>query len=92
MTKRSPSLVFLERQAYKRRRMRDLARAVPIIGAVLLSIPLLWIRAAPEDGGATTSQALVYVFVVWMFLIALAALISRVVKSDAPKPKSADPT
>ena len=46
MTKRLPSLVFLERQAYKRRRMRDLARAVPIIGAVLLSIPLLWTRAA----------------------------------------------
>ena len=91
MTKRLPSLVFLERQAYKRRRMRDLARAVPIIGAVLLSIPLLWNRAAPGGEGATTSQALVYVFAVWVFLIGLAALISRVVKSDALKQKPADP-
>jgi|TARA_R110002110_G_scaffold194876_1_gene404010 hypothetical protein len=91
MTKRLPSLVFLERQAYKRRRMRDLARAVPIIGAVLLSIPLLWTRAAPGGEGATTSQALVYVFAVWVFLIGLAALISRVVKSDALKQKPADP-
>ena len=85
MTKRSPSLVFLERQAYKRRRMRDLARAL------LLSIPLLWTRAAPGGEGATTSQALVYVFTVWVFLICLAALISRVVKSDALKQKPADP-
>ena len=91
MTKRPPSLVFLERQAYKRRRMRDLARAVPIIGAVLLSIPLLWTRGAPGSEGATTSQALVYVFAVWVFLIGLAALISRVVKSDALKQKPADP-
>ena len=42
MTGRNPQGVFLERRAYHKRRMRDLARAVPIIGAVLISIPLLW--------------------------------------------------
>ncbi len=84
MSPRKGSAVFLERQAYHHRRMRDLARAVPIFGVVLLSIPLLWVRSGPEVAGATTSQALVYVFVVWIFLIGLAAVISRAVKSDPP--------
>lgn len=92
MKKPSASSVFLERQAYQRRRMRDLARAVPILGAVLLFIPLLWTNAAPDGSGVTTSQVLVYLFVVWTGLIGLAAIISRAVKSDAPKPQATDPS
>ncbi|WP_458790118.1 hypothetical protein [Yoonia sp. MH D7] len=84
MTARKTSAVFLERQAYHRRRMRDLARAVPIFGAVVWCIPLLWVRAGADVAAATTSQALVYVFVVWMFLIAVAVVISRAVKSEPP--------
>lgn len=81
MTGRNPQGVFLERRAYHKRRMRDLARAVPIIGAVLISIPLLWPQG---DDGVTNSTAVIYVFGVWIVLIALAALISRVVQSDEP--------
>lgn len=76
---RKPS-VFLERRAYHKRRMRDLARAVPIFGVVLWGMPLLW----RED--ARNSDAVVYVFAVWFLLIALAALISKAVKSDDVPP------
>lgn len=75
------SSVFLERRAYHRRRMRDLARAVPVFGGVLICIPLLWPQG---EGGVTNADAIVYVFGVWVVLIALAALISRAVQSDEP--------
>lgn len=91
MKSRPTATVFLERQAYHRRRMRDLARAVPIFGAVLLAIPLLWARSGPQVAGATTSQALVYVFVVWICLIGLAAVISRAVKSEPLPDEPLDP-
>lgn len=81
MTARNPQGVFLERRAYHKRRMRDLARAVPIIGAVLISIPLLWPQG---EGGVSNSTAIIYVFGVWIILIALAAVISRIVQSDEP--------
>ena len=70
---------FLAKDSYRRRRMRDLARAVPVIGGILLMLPLLW---SPDTLNSTAS---VYVFLVWLFLIALAALISRLVSTDAEK-------
>jgi hypothetical protein len=87
MTGPSKTSVFLARNAYHKRRMRDLARAVPLFGAVLLSIPLLWPRG--EDGAAN-SDAVVYIFVVWSVLILAAAGISRAVKSDEPPPAPRD--
>lgn len=77
--------VFLARSAYQKRRMRDLARALPIMGTVLLAIPLLW---SNTEDGAANSDAIVYVFVVWVVLILAAAGISRAVKSDPPNPPS----
>ncbi|MCO4847987.1 MAG: hypothetical protein KC448_08455 [Yoonia sp.] len=67
---------FVAKGTYRRRRMRDLARAVPVIGVVLLAIPLLWSDAALNSG------AIVYIFVVWVLLILLAAAISRAVSTD----------
>ena len=69
---------FLAKESYRRRRMRDLARAVPIIGAILLAIPLLWAE------GARNSSATVYIFIVWILLIAMSAVISRVVSTNTP--------
>ena len=40
--------VFLERQSYRRRRLMDVARLLPILGAALFAVPLLWPRA-PRD-------------------------------------------
>jgi hypothetical protein len=78
MSARNPQGVFLERRAYHKRRMRDLARAVPVFGAVLISIPLLWQQG---ESGVSNSTAIVYIFGVWIILIGLAAIISRAVQS-----------
>jgi len=65
--------VFLERQSYRRRRLLDVARLLPLLGALLLLVPLLW---PGSDGGADTvppampmSGAMTYVFFVWAALI-----------------------
>lgn len=69
--------VFLERQTYRRRRLMDAARLMPILGAVLFALPLLW--PEPESPAVIAgraepvpmSAALTYVFGVWAALIAL---------------------
>ena len=75
----SKQAAFLAKDTYRLRRMRDLARAVPIIGSILLVMPLLWIE------GTHNSAAVVYIFAVWVFLIILSAAISKVVSADPPK-------
>ena len=67
--------VFLERETYRKRRMRDVARALPILGVVLILIPSMW------GAGTATSYAVVYIFGIWMFLIGLTAFVSNRVKS-----------
>ena len=68
--KKAPS-VFLERQTYRRRRLMDAARLMPVLGALLFAVPLLW-PAAGDPGGAqpmSTSGAILYIFTVWAVLI-----------------------
>ena len=64
------NLKFLARGPYRKRRLRDLGRSLPIFGAVLISIPLLWSVGAPN------SRAILYLFGVWLLLIAVAGLVS----------------
>lgn len=72
--------VFLGRASYRQRRLRDAARMLPVLGIVLLLLPLLWERG---DEGARNSQALVFVFSVWMLLIVLSFVLSRLLRTDA---------
>jgi hypothetical protein len=66
--------LFVERHTYRRRRLMDAARFVPIVGLFLWSVPLLW---GGDDGTAvTTSAAVRYVFGVWMLLIGAGFLIA----------------
>jgi hypothetical protein len=62
--------LFLARAPYRRRRLRDAARLLPVLGAFLLILPLLW---TPDSRMALTSGDVVYFFAVWLILIALAA-------------------
>jgi len=73
--KRRPGHVFLQRRTYRRRRLTDAARLLPIFGAVLLAIPLLW-TGTPE-APTRTSSVMLYVFIVWIALTGVSALISR---------------
>ena len=66
--------VFLERRAYRQRRMADAARLLPLFGTVLLCLPVLW----NLSGGSSTSTTYVmtFLFCAWVGLIIVAALIS----------------
>ncbi|MXQ06764.1 hypothetical protein GQ651_02780 [Alphaproteobacteria bacterium GH1-50] len=67
---RPPEPLFLARQSYRRRRLGDAARVLPILGAVLLLLPILWADTARTSGG------LVYIFATWAILIVIVAVVS----------------
>ncbi len=64
--------LFLARAVYRRRRLRDAARLLPVLGLFLLLLPLMW----GDPSGKGAGQSVVYVFVVWVVLIALAAYLA----------------
>jgi len=69
--------LFLARQSYRRRRMMDLSRMLPLVGFFLFLMPLLW----PGKGTAGTG---LYLFAVWLGLIVLAVLPARRLSQPAP--------
>lgn len=68
-----PSL-FLERQGYRRRRLMDAARLLPILGAALVAIPLLWPSRSAPEGGVPLSSAILYIFTCWALLILISLI------------------
>ncbi|MBK5933034.1 hypothetical protein C8N32_11749 [Rhodovulum imhoffii] len=76
MTRRTR--LFLEREGYRRRRLRDMARLLPVLGIVLFLLPLL--HGRPEAG------VIAYLFLAWAGLILLAGLLSRRLQEDPPAP------
>lgn len=85
-----PRPMFVGRRTYRRRRMADAAALLPVLGALLLLMPLLW-TGGPE--GARTSTVMIYLFVVWGGLAVLSAVVSRHLRpdpfEDTPEPPSA---
>ncbi|SEM51882.1 hypothetical protein SAMN04488003_101397 [Loktanella fryxellensis] len=80
--------LFLARDIYRQRRLRDAARMLPVLGAIVWLMPLMWRREPDEAGG--TAAAVVFLFAGWALLIVLAALIARrltpvAVDADAPR-------
>ena len=65
--------LFLARAVYRKRRLRDAARMLPIFGLLALQLPMLW----PAWG-----YAWVYVFAIWFGLIVLAAFLARALRAD----------
>lgn len=72
-----------ERQIYRRRRLMDIARLLPVLGALLLALPLLWpeapVGAAVRDE-VSMSAAIIYVFSVWVGLICACFVFSLAVQ------------
>ncbi|WP_126977990.1 hypothetical protein [Frigidibacter oleivorans] len=87
--------LFLARRSYRRRRMMDAARLLPVFGALALMLPILW-RAPGAAGGRSTATGTVYVFVVWALLIGLAFVLARrlrpAIGDEADPPEPAGPT
>ncbi|MEM6386697.1 MAG: hypothetical protein AAF718_10715 [Pseudomonadota bacterium] len=68
--------LFLERESYQRRRWADAARLLPLVGFVLLLLPVLL---------KTTNDALVYIFSVWALLIIAIGIVSRRLSQASPE-------
>ncbi|AXX97230.1 hypothetical protein [Profundibacter amoris] len=65
--------LFLERESYRQRRTTDAARLLPVLGFLALGLPILW----GGEGGRLTSVGVIYLFGVWVVLIAVAMLLAR---------------
>lgn len=72
--------LFLARAKYRRRRLRDGARMLPIFGFMLLMLPMFW-----ADGQRFMALHWGYLFSVWAGLIIVAALLAaKLADGDAP--------
>jgi len=67
--------MYLARETYRKRRLMDAARLLPVVGAFLFAIPVLW--AEPENPASETAREAIFVFLVWAGLIAGAFFLSR---------------
>ena len=75
--------LFLARDRYRQRRLRDVARIMPVIAALLWLFPLLWRGDADGQGG--TAGTMVFLFAAWAALIAGAWAIARWIEiEDTP--------
>lgn len=79
------SAPFVERRTYRRRRLMDIARLLPILGALLFLMPLMWPDPDPypapgSHGGMPMSSAITYIFVVWALLIAVSVAFGAAVR------------
>lgn len=64
--------VFLERQSYRRRRLIDLIKILPLIGLMLWLVPLLWPTEGAEQ--VSSANATIYIFAIWFVLIVAKAI------------------
>ncbi|WP_347310255.1 hypothetical protein [Defluviimonas sp. SAOS-178_SWC] len=79
---------FLAHRSYRRRRMIDAARLLPLLGLFLILLPILWRPAATPE--PDTAPGGVYLFAVWLFLIAVAFVLARRLSSAARDEGAAD--
>ena len=80
MTQRSQQPVFLQRASYRQRRLRDAAKMMPFLGAILLIIPLAW--PAEQEQAPSNTAAVIYIFAVWVVLIVISAGLAARIRSD----------
>jgi hypothetical protein len=70
--------LFLARRGYRYRRLTDAARILPVLGAFLFLLPLLW-------GGGMTRSGVIYLFSVWLGLIILSAILARLLSAHGER-------
>lgn len=77
--------LFLEQRSYRRRRLRDAAQVLPLLGTALVALPVLW-PAETDAAGISTRGTGIYLFLVWTGLLIAAALLARALREDAGGP------
>lgn len=64
--------LFLERSSYRRRRLGDASRILPVLALVLVLVPVWWVpEAVSLTGGA------LWFFGLWVVLVSLTALLDH---------------
>ncbi|WP_296479448.1 hypothetical protein [Roseinatronobacter sp.] len=79
------SAQFLARDSYRIRRLMDAARFLPILGLVLLLLPLM--RHDHSNQAPPTAAESVYLFLVWIALILAAFFMSLGLRRTLDPPK-----
>ena len=77
--------LFLEKAHYRRSRAMDAARILPVVGFVLLLLPILW----TGNASIGITQAAVFIFGLWGVMIAGAMVLSRLLR-DPPTTRARD--
>lgn len=78
--RRSP--LYLARASYRRRRLIDAQRLLPIFLFLLYLLPLLWGGSGADDPVGGGVRAYVHVFTIWIGAIVAAGLIARALMRD----------
>ncbi len=74
--------IFLAPRPYRRRRLRDAARLLPVLGVFFFVLPALWSPAG--QGLRRLSGDVIYFFTVWALLIGIAAIFARGLSARDP--------
>jgi hypothetical protein len=77
--------LFLTRRTYRKNRLQDAARLLPVLGMILFFGPVFITDNTSREAGTTLADWLVYCFVVWVGLIAVAMLVSRALAEPGPE-------
>lgn len=75
--------LFLERRTYRRNRLQDAARLMPVLGAFLFFGPVFILTTNAGVGGGTGGW-LIYFLAIWLLLIAIAAVLARALGRLSP--------
>ncbi len=87
--------LFLERHSYRRRRIMDAVRMLPLLCTLLwLVLPTMWPNTAEEGAQTALSVAIWYLFVVWILAITASFALWRRVRhhdeADGPLEEATD--
>ncbi len=83
--------LFLERRTYRRNRLQDGARLVPVLGVLLFFGPV-FILSSSTGVDSGTAGWLVYFLGVWLGLVILSAALSSALGWAFPQGRAADET
>jgi hypothetical protein len=80
--------LFLARSMYRRRRLRDAARLLPVFATLFLILPILW--SPPDTTARQTSGDVIYFFGLWLVLVLVAAAFAPGLSAEDPQQDGAE--